>query len=714
MITITFIAIVRNESKIIERCLQSILPIIDHIVISDTGSTDNTIELIEKFMLVHKIQGKVYKNEWKNFGINRSLSVTNAQEWLRETGINMETNFLLTIDADMILKITPEFTKDSLKDATQWHVSQKNPEISYYNTRFMRSDLPFKCVGVTHEFWGCDKHHVTKKINTIYIEDIGDGGSKADKYSRDISLLTQGLIDEPNNERYLFYLAQSYECFGNHEKAIEFFEKRIKAGGYIEEVFIAHNRVGNLYYSLNQQEKAFCSWLNGYECLPRRSETLFRIINKLRWSGKNYSAMMYLKTALKIPYPTDLLLFIEYGIYDYKLIEELSILGYYTNNFKEALIATQYLTLSQTVPKAFHDLARNNMLFYFGKLNWINYYKFNLEYFDSQEIYKPSSSCILNIYQNQGKNNFDCFECIVRAVNYSITDKFKYIIRDPDNIVRTKNYFVRKINDYIEYSEIICTAPVKRTTYISGLEDLRVVYIYNPDGTKKMYGLAVDWERGEIENPSIVVTHFTKSNVQSANEIPREYIPNESHSQTEYIIDKVVPTNYKNNTCQKNWTPFTENGKFFAIYSHNPLTIVEINPDTGDTKVIIEKKSNVNTEHFRGSSIPVKLSDGSYLLIIHEVIEKDTRKYFHRFLKYSRDWVLIDISIPFYFQKLFVEFTLSLYLDNNILTIPFSTQDNTFEMFTLNIEKIPWLPKKENSLDEINMEYFKEWIVNNI
>ena len=42
--------IVKNESKIIERCITSALPIIDAVSICDTGSTDNTVEVIEKFL----------------------------------------------------------------------------------------------------------------------------------------------------------------------------------------------------------------------------------------------------------------------------------------------------------------------------------------------------------------------------------------------------------------------------------------------------------------------------------------------------------------------------------------------------------------------------------------------------------------------------------------------------------------------------------------
>ena len=41
--------IVKNESKIIARLLTSVSPIIDSYCICDTGSTDNTVEIIQNF-----------------------------------------------------------------------------------------------------------------------------------------------------------------------------------------------------------------------------------------------------------------------------------------------------------------------------------------------------------------------------------------------------------------------------------------------------------------------------------------------------------------------------------------------------------------------------------------------------------------------------------------------------------------------------------------
>ena len=74
--------IVKNEEGVIERCLNSLLNIIDAVVICDTGSTDNTIETIEKWKETNNIKGLVLQHEWKNFEHNRNLALDACKEWI--------------------------------------------------------------------------------------------------------------------------------------------------------------------------------------------------------------------------------------------------------------------------------------------------------------------------------------------------------------------------------------------------------------------------------------------------------------------------------------------------------------------------------------------------------------------------------------------------------------------------------------------------------
>ena len=72
--------IVRDESSIITRALESVRNVITSYYIMDTGSRDNTQEIIRNWMLERMIPGEVCSCEWKNFGYNKSLLLKQARE----------------------------------------------------------------------------------------------------------------------------------------------------------------------------------------------------------------------------------------------------------------------------------------------------------------------------------------------------------------------------------------------------------------------------------------------------------------------------------------------------------------------------------------------------------------------------------------------------------------------------------------------------------
>jgi len=70
--------IVKNESNIIERLLSSVVDIIDCYCICDTGSDDNTIEIITKFFEKHNKPGKIVEKPFINFCVNRNYAIQQA------------------------------------------------------------------------------------------------------------------------------------------------------------------------------------------------------------------------------------------------------------------------------------------------------------------------------------------------------------------------------------------------------------------------------------------------------------------------------------------------------------------------------------------------------------------------------------------------------------------------------------------------------------
>jgi glycosyltransferase involved in cell wall biosynthesis len=72
--------IVKNESHVVISTLENICSKIsfDYWVICDTGSTDNTINLIKDFFKLRDIKGELHEDEWIDFGTNRTLALNKA------------------------------------------------------------------------------------------------------------------------------------------------------------------------------------------------------------------------------------------------------------------------------------------------------------------------------------------------------------------------------------------------------------------------------------------------------------------------------------------------------------------------------------------------------------------------------------------------------------------------------------------------------------
>ena len=102
--------IVKDESHIIERTLNNLEKYFkfSYWVISDTGSTDNTREIIKEYFKKRKIDGELIDTEWKNFGYNRNVALKNAYN---------KSDYVLFFDADDRIEgefYLPRLTEDMI------------------------------------------------------------------------------------------------------------------------------------------------------------------------------------------------------------------------------------------------------------------------------------------------------------------------------------------------------------------------------------------------------------------------------------------------------------------------------------------------------------------------------------------------------------------------------------------------------------------------
>jgi glycosyltransferase involved in cell wall biosynthesis len=314
--TICLNMIVKNEAHIILETLNNLVKYIDYWVISDTGSTDGTQELIKKFFADANIPGELIEHEWKNFGHNRTMALECAYN---------KSDYVLIMDADDIIQGDILFPKLMTADS---YTFKFGTSFIYYRALLLSNRLKWVYKGVLHEFSKCiDKENIqTARIpDSCYIESrrLGDRSKDPEKYLKDANILIKAIEDNEEPDlaaRYCFYVGQSYRDYNDLENAIIWYKKRIGYGGWFEEVYISFLEAGLAMIHLNYpSEEIITTFMNGFRVLPNRVECLFFIAQYYFENKRMVEAYNVISIAYKIPFPHQYLLFLKKDIYDFRV-----------------------------------------------------------------------------------------------------------------------------------------------------------------------------------------------------------------------------------------------------------------------------------------------------------------------------------------------------------------------------------------------------------
>lgn len=315
--TICLNMIVKNESKVITRCLESVLPLIDSWVIVDTGSNDGTQKIIQNFMDIHHIPGELHERPWVNFGHNRQEALQLAKN---------KADYLLFIDADDILTFPKNYKLPHLT-LDVYLVKGKDKGMQFHLWTFVKTSLNWQWHDPIHEYLELTDNPdsplmaaVLEGIEYHYIHD-GMRSKNPSTTMKDIEILTKALKENPNNKRLTYYLAQTYANANNLHKALEYYQKRIEMGGNEQEVFSAMMYKAKIQANLKvDPDILIATYQNAHEFRPSRPEPIYYLAHKARIKGDYQKGYEISKKGIKLPKSTDIL-DLEESTYDGLLFE---------------------------------------------------------------------------------------------------------------------------------------------------------------------------------------------------------------------------------------------------------------------------------------------------------------------------------------------------------------------------------------------------------
>ncbi len=648
--------IVKNESARIERMLDSLGPFIDFVVAVDTGSTDDTKAKIQDWCDVHRIPCRLYDAIFENWSQARNAALAHARAvWCQE---GQPYDYLLLVDADMQLVVKDRTCFDKLT-AGAYGMVQKAGSIVYLNTRLVSANLwtgdnggrPVAYVGVTHEYLDCAAVGVISEAQAYFL-DHADGANRPEKFKRDIRLLVAALKLEPKNERYMFYLAQSYRDAGDFCTAAEWYRRRVEAGGWEEEVWQARVNMAACWLQLGEEGIFLREMLTAYNQRPSRAEALYDLAKHYREKGDNATAALFASGGLGIPLSHDAL-FVNEFVYRIGLKEELSIAGFYVPQHKALGFACcEEIAFGKHPHAGNRELARCNLFHYLEPLSKMapsfSPKRIEVDALEGWAAMNPS----IALWNGQLVMN-------VRQVNYRIDEQGRYLIRGTDgtanatNPINTSNVLLDLTDDLFVRASHPAVTPELPVEFplVLGYEDLRLL----PRGNE-MYGSAT------------VRQFHADGNCEQA------LVKLDVGAGDIFQIKLVRRMLRQPRETEKNWAPILHTNEEVISFMRWPGQVVDCYGNvTADVAMPWERTL------FSGGSQLIPFN-GGYLGIVHtphHLPGSHLRYYLHHFIWYTRTLKPERLSRPFVLHEREIEYVagMCLHPDEQHLVISYGRRD---------------------------------------
>ena len=282
------------------------------------------MRLIVDLLEEHDISFEIYERPWVNFAHNRNEALETARK---------RADWVLFIDADE--QFTAQDESLDVESLLNTNLSGHDAYMlkcvyggwEYWRNALVSSRLPFRWEGVIHEYVTCDEPHKWGNLEAgprIFVKHDGARGKNPDTYKRDIEVLEKAVADEPDNARYVFYLAQSYRDAGMPEKARQYYSRRAIMGGFAEEAWFADFQAALLVTPGDKENYLLDVWRKR----PWRAEPLIEMCKLLREEKRFDEVMVWATVAALMPVSKDRL-FIDVGAYRWKAWDEIIVAGWY-------------------------------------------------------------------------------------------------------------------------------------------------------------------------------------------------------------------------------------------------------------------------------------------------------------------------------------------------------------------------------------------------
>lgn len=272
MPTLSLSMIVKNEAKTIERVLACAKTFCDELIVVDTGSTDNTVELAER------MGAKVYHFDWvDDFSVARNFALSKCTgDWF----IWLDADDVITEENQLRIKQIKETVLNDDLDGVFIPYHYAFNQIGDCITTIPRERIIRRVEGLQwvhpiHEGLILDPNRCIMRSD-ISIDHRPLPEKNIIREGRNLHVLEKAIEKGNNHPRTLYYHGLELKVNGHYERAIVSYQKYLDVCSTQPpwEIYDAYVGMAICYKELGKNDEAKTSFLNAVKVDSRRAEAL--------------------------------------------------------------------------------------------------------------------------------------------------------------------------------------------------------------------------------------------------------------------------------------------------------------------------------------------------------------------------------------------------------------------------------------------------------
>lgn len=236
-------AIMKNEANSLPEFLELVVPHISGWIVCDTGSTDDSVQIVTSFFDRRGVKGKMLQHQWRSFDFNRNLCMEEGSKQRR-------CKFWLLLDVDQRLHADLQLSLLELNYTEAGYLMKDiiNNEIENHKISLIRADFGWKYEGRIHEILRPPQDHDEDVVvgllpDSIYTSHHTNFRRNDDQ---DEKMLRGEISEFPDRASAYFHLGKLLLSRSSYREGIEMLIRNSLLSDSEEEKFYDHYLIAKM------------------------------------------------------------------------------------------------------------------------------------------------------------------------------------------------------------------------------------------------------------------------------------------------------------------------------------------------------------------------------------------------------------------------------------------------------------------------------------